>query len=186
MIEVYQLKIVAKEIKPKIERILWIKSTATFFDLHDTIQLLFGLHGYHLFEFYSMRDDAPISDGENDSRLAYRVRLSSEFRKSKKMNYTYDFGDDWEFSITLQKVLPYDKTAVYPFCIDSTGGELREDCGGPYCYNLLSAWCRNKTDESKEALLQQYDESMIEEYEKFNPDEFDRDEINNIIGKKKK
>lgn len=42
-IEIYQLKITAKDIQPKIERVLWIKSTATFLNLHRTLQTLFGL-----------------------------------------------------------------------------------------------------------------------------------------------
>lgn len=186
MIEIYQLKIVATDIKPKIERIILIKSTAAFFNLHDTIQWLFGLDDSHLFEFYTTRDAAPISDGENDSRLAHRVRLSSEFKYVKKMYYTYDFGDDWRFSITLQKILPYVEKVVYPFCVDGAGGMLIEDCGGPYCYNLIAAWCRDKTKENKEALLEQCDEEMLEEYEDFDPDKFSIDEVNRVIGKNTK
>ena len=74
----------------------------------------------------------------------------------------------------------------YPFCVDGTGGMLIEDCGGPYCYSLLAAWCRNKTSKNKEAVLEQFDEDMLEEYKDFDPDKFDRNEVNCIIGKKKK
>ena len=180
MIETYQLKIVAKEIKPKTERVIWIKSTATFFNLHCAIQSLFGLQDYHLFAFSSARDAAVISDGEDHSRLANRIKLSSEFKHVKKIHYTYDFGDNWEFSITLQKILPYNASLAYPCCVSHTGGMLIEDSGGAYCYNLLSAWCRDKTAEA----LEQFDEDMVAEYESFDPDEFDMNEINRIIGKK--
>lgn len=186
MIEIYQFKIVATGVKPKIERILLIKSTATFLNLHNTIQQLFGLHAYHLFEFYTTSDAAPISDGQDYSRLARNVKLSTEFRHIKKMRYLYDFGDNWEFSITLQKIFSENAAMNYPFCVDGTGGMLIEDCGGPYCYNLLAAWCKSKTKENKKALLNQFDEEMLEEYEHFDPDKFDRDEINHLIGKKKK
>ncbi len=184
MIEVYQLKIVAAAIKPKIERVIWIKSTTTFFDLHYVIQNLFGLHAGHLFEFSSVRDAAPISDGEDNTRSENRIKLSSEFKHVKKIHYTYDFGDNWEFSITLQKTLPYDNAFVYPCCISHTGGRLLEDCGGPYCYNLLAAWCRDPTVATKTAVLEQFDEELLAEYEDFDPDDLDMNEINRIIGKK--
>ena len=116
MSEIYQLKIIAIGIKPPIERILWTKSTATFFNLHNTIQRLFGLHAYHLFEFCSRRDAAPIGDGyEGNSRLAKNVKLSTEFQYVKKMNYVYDFGDQWEFSIALQKILPANEISGLSF-----------------------------------------------------------------------
>lgn len=183
-IEIYQLKITTKDIQPKIERVLWIKSTATFLNLHRTLQTLFGLEDYHLFEFYVNRDAAPISDGHDHSRLAKNVKLSSEFKYTKKMHYTYDFGDDWSFSITLQKIFPYSDAFAYPVCVDGIGGMLIEDCGGAYCYNLIAAWCREKTKDNKNALLEIVDEEVIEQYEDFNPDAFDRNEINRIIGKK--
>lgn len=97
MTEIYQLKIVAIGIKPTIERTLWIKSTATFLNLHNVIQGLFGLDAYHLFEFDSGRDASPISDGSDHSRSAKNVKLGTEFRYIKKMRYVYDFGDHWEF-----------------------------------------------------------------------------------------
>lgn len=186
MIEIYQLKITVNEV-PGIERIIWIKSTTSFFDLHDTIQWLFGFDDSHLFEFYATRRGPRISDGIDDAGLAYRVRLSSEFKKTKKMYYTYDFGDYWEFTITLQKILPYDNTLSYPFCIEGKGGMLIEDCGGSYCYNLIAAWCRNKTKENQAILLEHYgDEEILEEYDEFLPEQFNREDINQIIGKKAK
>lgn len=186
MIEIYQLKITVNEV-PDMERIIWIKSTTSFFDLHDTIQWLFGFDNSHLFEFYATRHGTRISDGIDDARLAYRVRLSSEFKKTKKMYYTYDFGDCWELTISLQKILPYDNTLSYPVCISGKGGMLIEDCGGSYSYNLIAAWCRNKTKENRAALLEQYDdEEILEDYRNFLPDQFNREKINKIIGEKSK
>lgn len=74
----------------------------------------------------------------------------------------------------------------YPFCVDGTGGMLIEDCGGPYFYNLISAWCRDKTKENKESLLEQCDEETLEAYEDVDPDKFSIDEVNRVIGKNTK
>lgn len=186
MTEIYQFKIVVRGIKPIIERILWIKSTATFFNLHNVIQRLFGLDASHLFEFYPSRDASPIGDGHDYSRLAKNVKLSTEFRYIKKMRYIYDFGDNWEFSILLQKILPDNKLVDYPFCVDGIGDMLIEDCGGPHCYTMLAPWCKNKTKENKDALLEIFDEEMLEQYEDLDLEEFSREAVNRLIGKKKK
>jgi hypothetical protein len=143
--EIYQLKITADYIHPKMERILLIKSTSSFYRLHRTIQMLFGFADYHLFEFFTKRGASTISDGQGGfggSRKAKDVKLSSEFENNNKIQYTYDFGDSWTFAITLQKRIPYDDAIVYPFCVKATGGILLEDCGGAGCYNEISETCR--------------------------------------------
>ncbi len=129
---------------------------------------------------------APISDGNDHSRSAKNVKLSTEFRYIKKMRYVYDFGDHWEFSILLQKVMPDNKLVTYPFCIDGIGDMLIEDCGGPHCYTLLAPWCKNKSKENKEALLEIFDEGMLEQYEDLELETFNREDVNRFIGKKKK
>ncbi len=60
---------------------------------------------------------------------------------------------------------------------------LIEGCGGAYCYNLLAAWCRNETKTTKEAVLTQFDEETLIEYDDFDPDEFDLDYLNRVMGK---
>lgn len=34
-----------------------------------------------------------------------------------RYSYTYDFGDNWEHRILLEKILPRDKTVRYPICL---------------------------------------------------------------------
>src|SRR5690349_10920355 len=61
-------------------------------------------------------------------------------RPGAKAVYTYDFGDSWEHSITVEKVSVPEAGVAYPLC---TGGERHgppEDCGGigGFC-NMLEA-----------------------------------------------
>ena len=62
-------------------------------------------------------------------------RINQLLKREKDwMIYTYDFGDSWEHKVTLQKILPYDRTVRLPACI---GGRRRcppEDCGGVWGY----------------------------------------------------
>jgi Plasmid pRiA4b ORF-3-like protein len=82
------------------------------------------------------------------------VRLSELLnQRGAKANYTYDFGDSWEHSIRVEKVLPAKPGVVVPQC---TGGELNappEDCGGlPGYYNLLEAILDPEHDQHEELL----------------------------------
>jgi hypothetical protein len=175
---IYQLKISTKDIKPSIWRTILVPSNITFLDLHGIIMELFGFEDYHLFGFENSVFGIPISDGTDGTKNASKIKISECFTKIDKLNYTYDFGDDWNFSISLQKVLAHDKNALYPQCIKSKCGMLIEDCGGSYAYELIANWCRNKTKENADALVECLGDDALDWYgNDFDPDKFDINEI---------
>lgn len=51
-----------------------------------------------------------------------------------KFLYTYDFGDDWEHEILVEKVLPVVPDTRYPICLTGKRACPLEDCGGPWGY----------------------------------------------------
>src|SRR5262249_9892724 len=54
-----------------------------------------------------------------------------------KIRYTYDFGDDWEHDILVEKVLARDEAASYPRCTGGRRAAPPEDCGGVWGYAEL-------------------------------------------------
>jgi pRiA4b ORF-3-like protein len=50
-------------------------------------------------------------------------------RPGAVMRYTYDFGDEWEHDIVLEKVLPSDPVPRLS-CLAGKGACPPEDCGG--------------------------------------------------------
>jgi hypothetical protein len=61
-------------------------------------------------------------------------------RVGSKIRYTYDFGDNWEHDVVLEKRLPADPNTVYPACTGGKRAGPPEDCGGlPGYYGLLEA-----------------------------------------------
>jgi hypothetical protein len=166
--EIFQLKIEAKHIKPNLWRRVLLTSTTTLLQLHEIIMILFGFEGYHLFEFHEM--------GDIDCS---KTKLSKSLEHFIILNYTYDFGDCWEFKITLEKTLKKDNSTIYPCCIKSKGGMMLEDCGGEYGYKIITDWCRNKTKSSRRVLVDFYgDPEALEQYADFDPDRFDINEAN--------
>ena len=112
--------------------------------LHRLIQVVMGWEDSHLHMFSKGgRHYSSPSPWGNDFGMpgtprdldARKCRINQLLKREKDwMTYMYDFGDSWEHKITLQKILPYDRTVRLPAC---TGGRRRcppEDCGGVWGY----------------------------------------------------
>ena len=67
-----------------------------------------------------------------------------------RLRYTYDFGDDWDHDIKLEKVLPPDAdlhVAAVPVCLAGKGACPPEDCGGAWGYADLKETIADPSDE---------------------------------------
>jgi hypothetical protein len=142
--QVFQLKVTLEDIKPPIWRRIEVPGSYTFWDLHVAIQDAMGWQDYHLHEFLIKRlnkvthigvphDDFPMEvlPGWENKIADY---LSPEF---PKLDYSYDFGDDWLHRVLLEKVIPALPGGVYPRCIKGKRACPPEDCGGAYGYQRL-------------------------------------------------
>jgi len=84
--------------------------------------------------------------------------------------YTYDFGDNWEHIIKLEKVLPRDKNINYPVCIGGKRASPPEDCGGVWGYEDFLKIINNPDHE-------EYEETIEWAGGEFDPEYFDVKEI---------
>lgn len=180
---VYQFKIILRYTKPPVWRRIQVPESYTFYDLHVAIQDAMGWTDSHLHNFTnkSSRDrdwktpeiliDCPYSVDEfmieESSFYTTEVPLKQFFKKKDdKMYYTYDFGDNWEHEIILEKILPKQQGLNYPICIDGRLGCPLEDCGGiPGYYDCIKALKGNNQD-----LLDWIDDE-------WDPDYFDPEEV---------
>ena len=98
-------------------------------------------------------------------------------RLKQRFTYTYDFGDTWLHSLTLERILPPDPALSYPRCIDGRRNVPPEDCGGPPGYvNYLEAIADPKHPEHEE---------MLEWSGAFDPEAFSIEEVNRILAGKR-
>ena len=68
-------------------------------------------------------------------RAGWEVPITRLFTEEKKQaRYLYDFGDDWEHTILLEKILPREEGVSYPRCIGGRRKCPSEDCGGTAGY----------------------------------------------------
>lgn len=148
---VLQLKIMLKGAKPPIWRRVLVPAGTPLSHLHQVIQALFGWLDYHLHHFQTGGFRGPTyapaePDGEYDfygepsldeSKVTVGELLAAV---GSKMTYTYDFGDDWEHAVTLEKVLTDDDGGQLPRCTAGRGAAPAEDSGGTWGWaNIVQA-----------------------------------------------
>lgn len=119
------------QLKPKCYRIINCAGTHTFEDLHIAIQQAFDFDDDHLYVFYP--------DGSRSSRRSRRgiyspycedsgqlsagdIRLCDlHFYKGQRLTYLFDFGDEWEFTLTLMDIYNQAVLPIRPEIVESVG-----------------------------------------------------------------
>jgi hypothetical protein len=99
-----------------------------------------GWSNAHLHQF--VKNDIyygpPSADDWDDFEIEdySKIKLSSFLKEEKdKFKYEYDFGDNWEHYIILEKILPVDENTKYPVCLTGKMNCPPEDCGGVWGYS---------------------------------------------------
>jgi hypothetical protein len=188
--DVFQLKIELPNSRPLIWRRILVPGNYTFWELHVAIQDAMGWFDCHLHQFcdrsfYGGKDCTyikyPHPDDEDqhlmlgmrkEKYLDERTTLISEFLKKEKSTvwYEYDFGDSWMHKITLEKILPHDKSIALPSILAGKNMCPWEDSGGlPGFYDkvkmLKSDSLKKKDKEYYDELCEWVEEIDINDYE---------------------
>ena len=140
----YQLRIELCHLKPAIYRDVLVDPATTLPKLHKLIQAVMGWQDAHMHGFAlplrnegyyavpgSRRYEKPDIDSWDDptnNETRYKVRDLLKAPKDKLL-YLYDYGDDWEHTITLKAVVETD--APLPHLLKAQNGCPPDDCGGP-------------------------------------------------------
>lgn len=184
---IYQIKVTLLGTKPPIWRRLLVPASMTLVKLHDVLQTAMGWAGGHMHEFRTADRHFGIPDPEDRSmgmqvENERSIRLSSVLRRAgAKLIYTYDFGDNWEHSVVLEKLLPAQLSLdlEYPICIDGKLACPPDDCGGiPGYYELIEALADPEHDRHEE----------ISEWisDGFDPQAFSVENVNRMLSPKRR
>ena len=169
---VYQFKVTLKGTRPPIWRRIHVPESYTFWDLHVAIQDAMGWEDYHLHEFEVVSPSTgskvsigiPSEDSWTEILREDNQKIKDYFTMdNRSAAYVYDFGDNWEHTVTLEKTLPREDVA-YPLC---TGGKRAcppEDCGGIWGYEELVEVLKNPDHEEYEDMMSWVDEDFDSEY----------------------
>ena len=137
--QVYQFKVTLKSVKPLIWRRIQVPETCTFYDLHVAIQDAMAWTDSHLHEFevVNPRTGTRVFIGEPDEEFEedreilpnQKEKIARYFTlENWRAHYTYDFGDDWQHTIELEKMAPREENIEYPRCLAGRRACPPEDC----------------------------------------------------------
>jgi hypothetical protein len=108
--------------------------------LHLTIQAAMGWTNSHLYEiragdvgWSTLYPEADWPDDFLDARKARLVDVIEDVG-TKTLRYLYDFGDGWEHTIKVERLIAPESDVIYPRLIEAAGRCPPEDVGGPWGY----------------------------------------------------
>ncbi|MEU2614514.1 plasmid pRiA4b ORF-3 family protein [Micromonospora sp. NPDC007271] len=134
---IYQIKVGLRGARPPIWRRLEVPADVSLAQLHKLIQVAFDWQDYHLHVFETPYGSFGRPDADLGHRAASRVTLEQVAPSAgDKLRYTYDFGDNWEHDILVEKILGRASVA-YPRCTGGRRAAPPEDCGGVWGYAEL-------------------------------------------------
>ena len=123
---------------------------------HHVIQTVFGWTDTHLHQFlidatlYGQLDafDVAVAD-EDGVTLAEAVGS-----RTKRFEYIYDFGDNWEHEVLVEKIIGANSGSERPVCLGGKRNRPPEDCGGPPGYQKFLEAIRDPGHEEHASMLE--------------------------------
>lgn len=172
----FQIHISLKYLKPRIWRRVLVAADTPVEDFHKIIQTTMGWENSHLHHFikdnhiYSIPFEENLFGFGNIDYTGIKIRELLLF-EGDKILYEYDFGDDWQHEILLEKILFTDTRQKHPVCLKGKRACPPEDCGGVWGYNRILEIMENPQHPD-------YDDTMEWIGDDFLPVYFNVDQIN--------
>lgn len=163
---IVRLKITLDRVEPAVMRRITVRFGVRLGRLHRIIQAAMGWSGGHLWEFraggtgWGPREVYELGDGPHDASKAALLSVIEDVG-GKTIRYIYDFGDDWQHTIKLERTFADVPGLAQPFLLEATGRCPPEDIGGPQGY-------REMLDALADPKHARHDE-FVERYGSFDP-----------------
>jgi len=177
--KIYQIKITLTDTQPAIWRRIQVPGNTTLANLHSILQVVMGWTNSHLHRFimqgqiYAIpdRDDIGPKKPKDERKFALRDLL---LQVGSRLTYEYDFGDNWQHELLVEKIHPAEKCTHDPICLEGAGACPPEDVGGvPGYEHFLEAM-----EDPNHPEHQDYHDWIGGT---FNPQKFDLTKINQIL-----
>jgi hypothetical protein len=178
--EILQFRLSLEEVQPTVWRRIQVPDDCSLARLHRIIQAVMGWQDYHLHEFTINGQAYGDPEVDEEERLVddRTVRLRSlALVIGDRIQYAYDFGDNWQHVLELEDKIPLSAEKVYPLCVGGECSAPPEDVGGTSGY-----------EEFLEALFdpshEEHEHMKLWVGRPFDPSVFSVDEANERLRKK--
>ena len=172
----YQIKVSLNGIRPPIWRRILVPGDTTLLDLHDILQIVMGWENYHL-HMFQLEEDT-YGNPEDDEYGDFGTLDESKFKLSdlvtgigQRFTYEYDFGDRWDHTLLVEKILPPEEGAGQPACLKGKRACPPEDVGGVWGYQVFLDAIQNPEHDEHENYMDWIGGE-------FYPDAFDIEKVN--------
>lgn len=177
----YLLKVSLIGAQPAIWRRVLVQSHMNLAQLHEVLQRVMGWEDCHLHRFcyngqYYAEYDAAMRNQADESK----VRLCDLLQQTHaEMLYHYDFNDDWQHRIVLEKILPSSQSQPVAEVLVGEGACPREEIGGlDGWYYFLDVIAHPDSAEYQDEYHQHMCDWVAAD---FNPRYFDVKAVNNVL-----
>ncbi len=174
--QIYQIKVTLDDTHPPIWRRILMPGSTTLLRLHDILQIVMGWEDYHLHMFTI---EGSIYGDPADDEYGDRITLDEAnyklsqviYGEGHRFTYEYDFGDGWDHTLLVEKIISLQDGVHYPLCLKGKRACPPEDVGGVRGYiNFLEAIRDPSHDE--------YEEYLAWVGGEFDPEAFDLEVVN--------
>jgi hypothetical protein len=137
---IVRLKITLDDVKPTVLRRIEVPVDIRLDRLHLALQAVIGWTNSHLYEIRAggvgWSTPYPDHEGAGDFLDARKAKLDDVLEDvgTKTLKYLYDFGDGWEHTIKIERLIDPEPGILYPRLIEAKGRCPPEDIGGPWGY----------------------------------------------------
>ena len=134
-----RLRIILNDVEPMPMRHIEVPLKIRLDRLHEVIQAAMGWTDTHLYEFrvgdagWGMPHPDGFYDGPMDAKKMTLEKLLDQ-TATRTIQYVYDFGDDWDHSIRIERVGEATQGVTYPRLLKAAGACPPEDVGGAWGY----------------------------------------------------
>lgn len=169
--DVLELHVSLRDITPPIWRRLRVPAHLTLGDLHQVLQVAFGWKSSHLHDFAVGHIRFGVADPEDQLFCVdeHAAPLGAVVRTGTKLEYRYDFGDDWVHDIKVERVAEGGGELVV--CTEGARACPPEDCGGVPGYEHLLEVLANPRDPEHREMKQWVGRA-------YDPEKFDLGAVN--------
>jgi Plasmid pRiA4b ORF-3-like protein len=164
-----RLKITLKDVEPPVLRRIEVPFDIRLDRLHEVLQAAMGWTNSHLYEIRAGGagwglTDPDWPDGPLDARKARLDRIVED-TGAKTLRYLYDFGDGWEHTVKIERLLDPVPGERYPRLLEASGRCPPEDVGGPSGYaetlEAISDPKHERHKECKEWMPENFDPALV-------------------------
>ena len=181
--KVVRLKIELCDLDPPVWRRVAVPADFPLRRLHDVIQAVFCWLGGHLHQFevddrIYCRSEFPGAGFGLARRYSDRNTTLGALveRGSERFVYRYDFGDDWEHVVTVERVEAPQAGVEYPVLLDGAWRAPPEDCGGPPGFEAFLEVLADEAHDEHEDLMDWYGGP-------FDPDDMELEVVEAMLGR---